>query len=119
LQREFRSQKVTYELYLIYCRALKTKRNAARVLLRFLQMKWEQIDGDSILRQARRTAAMEKYQIDEKRRKARNERLTEAAKVKRLAQDALVQRMQEEQEARDALEKGDWSSRAKQLSTYL
>jgi hypothetical protein len=112
LQRECRAQKVTYELYLIHCRALDTQRNAARVLLRFLQMKWEQIDGDSILLQARRTNAMEKYLRDETRRKTQRERLAEAAEAKRLAEGALVQRMQEEQEARAALEKGDRRSHA-------
>jgi hypothetical protein len=109
---------VTYELYVMYCRALVTQRNAARVLLRFLQMKWEQIDGDSILLQARRTNAMEKYLRDEARRKTQRERLAEAAETKRLAEGALVQRMQEEQEARGALEKGDRRSHAlPQLST--
>ncbi len=82
------------------------------MLLRFLQMKWEQIDGDSILRQARRADAMEKYLRDEARRKTQRERLAEAAEAKRLAEDALVQRMQEEQEAQNALKKGDWRSHA-------
>jgi hypothetical protein len=102
------AQKVTHAMYLTYCRALETKRAATVVLLRCLQMKWEQIDGDSILRKARRDIEIEKRAKDEAQRR----RLAEAADAKRVAEEALNQRMHDEKEARDALEKGDKHSRA-------
>lgn len=79
---------------------LDKQRKATTVLLRCLQAKWEQIDGDSRLREGRR-------QIDRERRareEAQRKRLAEAGEAKRSAEAALNRRLEDEAHARGALE---------------
>jgi len=80
---------------------LQHQRTAATVLLRCLQAKWEQIDGDSRLREGRRQIERERRTREESQRK----RLVEAGESKRLAEVALNRRLEDEVHARGALEK--------------